>query len=390
VRFVDAKDPSTANHSETVSALAAAIGAEMGLDENTVDQLALAGLLHDIGKIGIPDSLLQAPRALTPVEFETIKAHPALGFSLLEGLGIAPIDEWILHHHENWDGSGYPRGVRGDEIPIGARILSVVDCYDALTSDRPYRAALTDEAAVEILRSRRATMYDPRVVDTFIAIRREVALADATPRQHHEALERISHSRVVPPEPAAAAPAGGSPASDGVLAFVSLARVASGDVALADVLALASSLLRDLVPGATAAWYILDAAHDRLAVVDAVGPAAAALRGMTVGVGDRLTGWVAANRQVIVNSDASLDLGHRAATIAPAIAGCMSIPLVAGHALVGVLTLYAPERKAFSEDQGRLLQVIAPHVADAIARAERRQTADAVPVQRDFKVVSSR
>jgi len=233
-------------------------------------------------------------------------------------------------------------------------------------------------------------MYDPRVVDTFIAIRREVALADATPRQHHEALERISHSRVVPPEPAAAAPAGGSPASDGVLAFVSLARVASGDVALADVLALASSLLRDLVPGATAAWYILDAAHDRLAVVDAVGPAAAALRGMTVGVGDRLTGWVAANRQVIVNSDASLDLGHRAATIAPALAGCMSIPLVAGHALVGVLTLYAPERKAFSEDQGRLLQVIAPHVADAIARAERRQTADAVPVQRDFKVVSSR
>ncbi|HEY2544209.1 MAG TPA: diguanylate cyclase, partial [Gaiellaceae bacterium] len=123
VRFVDAKDPSTANHSETVSALAAAIGAELGLDETTVDQLALAGLLHDIGKIGIPDSLLQAPRALTPIEFETIKAHPALGFSLLEGLGIAPIDEWILHHHENWDGTGYPDRLAGEEIPLGARII---------------------------------------------------------------------------------------------------------------------------------------------------------------------------------------------------------------------------------------------------------------------------
>src|SRR5207237_9381836 len=107
VRFVDAKDPSTANHSETVSALAAAIGAELGLDEATVDQLALGGLLHDIGKIGIPDSLLQAPRALTAIEFEAIQAHPALGYSLLEGLGIAPIHEGILHHPEDWNRRGH-------------------------------------------------------------------------------------------------------------------------------------------------------------------------------------------------------------------------------------------------------------------------------------------
>jgi two-component system NarL family sensor kinase len=178
--------------------------------------------------------------------------------------------------------------------------------------------------------------------------------------------------------------------SDEVLAFVSLARVASGDVATADVLALASSLLRDLVPGATAAWYILDAAHDRLTVVDAIGPAAAALRGLTVGVGERLTGWVAANRQVMVNSDAALDLGPHAAEIVPALASCMSAPLVTGHTLVGVLTLYAPERKAFSDGQGRLIQIITPHLADAIARAERRQPADVVSIQRDLKVVSSR
>ena len=164
VRFVDAKDPSTANHSETVSALAAAIGAELGLDENTVDQLALAGLLHDIGKIGIPDSLLQAPRGLTAVEFETIKAHPALGYSLLEGLGIAPIDEWILHHHENWDGTGYPDGLAGEDIPLGARIIRVADAFEAMTANRPYRSAQSVEYALTELRANAGTQFELQAV----------------------------------------------------------------------------------------------------------------------------------------------------------------------------------------------------------------------------------
>jgi diguanylate cyclase (GGDEF)-like protein len=164
VRFVDAKDPSTANHSETVSALAAAIGAELGLDEATVDQLALGGLLHDIGKIGIPDSLLQAPRALTAAEFEAIKAHPALGYSLLEGLGIAPIDEWILHHHENWDGTGYPDKLAGEEIPLGARIIRVADAFEAMTANRPYRNAQSVEYALSELRGNAGTQFDVAAV----------------------------------------------------------------------------------------------------------------------------------------------------------------------------------------------------------------------------------
>src|SRR5438105_2918933 len=176
VRFVDAKDPSTANHSETVSALAAAIGAELGLDEATVDQLALGGLLHDIGKIGIPDSLLQAPRALTPVEFEAIKAHPALGFSLLEGLGIAPIDDWILHHHENWDGSGYPDGLAGEDIPLGARIIRVADAFEAMTANRPYRAAQPVEYALNELRTNAGTQVEATAVAAV-----EACVASASP-----------------------------------------------------------------------------------------------------------------------------------------------------------------------------------------------------------------
>jgi diguanylate cyclase (GGDEF)-like protein len=164
VRFVDAKDPTTADHSETVAALAAAIGAEMGLDESTVDQLALAGLLHDIGKIGIPDSLLQAPRALTPAELETIKSHPTLGYSLLEGLGIAPIDEWILHHHEDWNGEGYPDRLAADDIPLGARIVRVADAFEAMTANRPYRIAQSVEYALEELRTNAGIQFDAAVV----------------------------------------------------------------------------------------------------------------------------------------------------------------------------------------------------------------------------------
>jgi HD-GYP domain-containing protein (c-di-GMP phosphodiesterase class II) len=178
VRFVDAKDPSTANHSETVSALAAAIGAELGLDEHTVDQLALGGLLHDIGKIGIPDSLLQAPRALTPIEFEAIKAHPALGFSLLEGLGIAPIDDWILHHHENWDGSGYPDGLAAEDIPLGARIIRVADAFEAMTANRPYRAAQSVEYALKELRANAGTQFESTAVAAV-----EACVANATPNR---------------------------------------------------------------------------------------------------------------------------------------------------------------------------------------------------------------
>ena len=180
VRFVDAKDPSTANHSETVSALAAAIGTELGLDETVVDQLALAGLLHDIGKIGIPDSLLQAPRSLTSAEMETIRSHPALGYSLLEGLGIAPIDEWILHHHENYDGSGYPDRLTQGEIPLGARIIRVADAFEAMTADRPYRAAQSVGYALTELRANAGVEFDPvavAAVEAHIGQSASVALA---------------------------------------------------------------------------------------------------------------------------------------------------------------------------------------------------------------------
>src|SRR5204862_3307767 len=172
-------------HVRRVQAYAVGLARALGIaDEPSLKAMEAAALLHDTGKLAVPEHILNKPGKLTESEFEQMKQHVDVGADILSLVEFPyPVVPIVRAHHENWDGSGYPRGIRGADIPIGARILSVADCYDALTSDRPYRSALTDEAAVEILRSRRATMYDPRVVDTFIAIRREVALADVTPRQ---------------------------------------------------------------------------------------------------------------------------------------------------------------------------------------------------------------
>ena len=172
VKFVDARDVSTANHSEVVSTLAEAIGLELGLEPAMVEHLRLAGLLHDLGKIGLPDAILQAPRPLTEEEYAIVKRHPEFGYSLLDGLGIEPLDEWVLHHHEHWDGSGYPNGLAGEEIPLGARIILVADAFEAITADRPYRQHRSPEVALAELVRCSGTQFDATCVE---ALRRCVA-----------------------------------------------------------------------------------------------------------------------------------------------------------------------------------------------------------------------
>jgi putative nucleotidyltransferase with HDIG domain len=393
---IDAKDDVTHSHVRRVQAYAIGLARALGIaDEPTIKAIEAAALLHDTGKLGVPEHILNKPGGLTAPEFEQMKRHVDIGADILALVDFPyPVVPIVRCHHENWDGTGYPRGVTGENIPIGARILSVVDCFDALTSDRPYRRALTDTAAIEILLERRGRMYDPRVVDTFIQVYRtiEVSHADKT-EQQQVVLDQISRSR----QTGAAVPADGplSPpphADDNVLAFVSLARLASGAGTLGDMLSLSTKLVRDLAPDVSGGWFMLNVDGDELTATESFGPAAAVLRGRMVRVGERLTGWVAANRQLIINSDAALDLGERGSE-PPSLKSCLSVPLMAGNTLVGVLSMYAEDRNAFSEDQGRLLQMVAPHIAVGLDVAKRR--ADSPPIQsvhatRDLKLVASR
>ena len=164
IRIVDAKDTYTGQHSQSVSRLVEAIGRRMQLDEDLIEQLRLAGLLHDLGKIATPDSILQKPGELSAEEAEVLRGHAELGYRLVEGLGVAPVDTWIRHHHEAWDGSGYPHGLAGDDIPLGSRIILVADAFDAMTSERAYRHGGSVEMAMSELRRCCWTQFDARVV----------------------------------------------------------------------------------------------------------------------------------------------------------------------------------------------------------------------------------
>jgi diguanylate cyclase (GGDEF)-like protein len=164
IRVVDAKDEYTGAHSERVAALVEAIARQLRLDDDHVEQLKLAGRLHDLGKIAVPDRVLQKPGALTPHEERQLAHHPQLGASLLDGMDIRPVDVWIKHHHEHWDGSGYPHGLAGEEIPFGSRLILVADAYDAITTDRSYREATSPDEAIAELRRNAGIQFDPKVV----------------------------------------------------------------------------------------------------------------------------------------------------------------------------------------------------------------------------------
>jgi len=168
---VEARDPYTAGHQHRVAGLSAAIAEEMGLSASSIEGIRLGANIHDLGKIGVPAEILTRPSRLNSLEYELVKTHPRVGYDIVKNIAFPwPIADMILHHHERLDGSGYPDGLRGDEICIEARIIAVADVVEAMASHRPYRSSLgSDAALVEIARSR-GRLFDPTVVDTCLAL----------------------------------------------------------------------------------------------------------------------------------------------------------------------------------------------------------------------------
>jgi diguanylate cyclase (GGDEF)-like protein/putative nucleotidyltransferase with HDIG domain len=168
-KAVDARDAYTGSHSERVASLAARVATRLGLDREEVELTRLAARLHDLGKLALPEELLRKPGPLSEQERLVLERHPQIGFRMLESLGIDPVADWVLHHHERWDGAGYPDRLHGETIPLGARIIFVADAYDAMTSERVYRRRLAPEAAVAELERCAGSQFDPEVVAAFVA-----------------------------------------------------------------------------------------------------------------------------------------------------------------------------------------------------------------------------
>lgn len=374
---IDAKDQITHGHIRRVQTLAVGLARRMGVsDEKLIRAIEAAALLHDMGKLAVPEYILNKPGKLTGAEFEKMKVHAAVGADILSAIEFPyPVVPIVRHHHENWDGTGYPAGLKGTDIPIGARILSVVDCFDALTSDRPYRPKLTDAAAIAILLERRGNMYDPLIVDTFIRVHAEIAPAAEDSGPAESVIKNLNatvgepfrhESNVAPLEDVSAG-------SDETRAMLALSQLLNAQPFAQCVDGVASQIRR-LVPFVLAVFFTYDEQHDELIASHAVGEGAPLVRGTRMALGQRLSGWVAANRQTIMNSDAALDLGEVAKATTPRLRTAMSCPLMRDSRLVGVVTLYAANLEGFSNEQQRLMETAAHLIGHRFENGPQRAT----------------
>jgi diguanylate cyclase (GGDEF)-like protein/putative nucleotidyltransferase with HDIG domain len=370
---IDAKDQITHGHIRRVQQYAVGLARHMGVTEGVqIQAIEAASLLHDMGKLAVPEYILNKPGKLTPAEFEKMKLHASVGADILSAIDFPyPVVPIVRHHHESWDGKGYPDGLKGTDIPIGARILAVVDCFDALTSDRPYRPKLTDVEAIKILHDRRGSMYDPLIVDAFIVVHAEIG-----PKSQHDpsavgqVLSAITKSSGPSERPVQSARFEEIAAStEEMLVLYDLAKGLTGNIDLADLGDVITKHLRRIVPITTCVFYIYDAERDMLSAAHAAGDNASHFSGLQIPRGERLSGWVAANTQTILNSDPVLDLGDMARTLKPRLNSCLSTPLLVGDELIGVLSLYSTNPNAFSEDHRRIIEAVARQVSPTVRHA---------------------
>lgn len=357
---VDAKDQLTHGHIRRVQMLSTRLARAVGASPDEVRALEAAALLHDLGKLAIPEHILKKPGPLSAAEYEQMKSHAEIGAGILSRIEFPfPVVPIVRHHHENWNGSGYPDGLQGEAIPLGARILSVVDCYDALTSDRPYRLAMSGEDAIEIIRRRAGTMYDRNIVQAFVQVHARVRPED----RDAEDTPPLVALRMYPDldRPAAGASARGSlgARSQGVYDFAARLKGAS---ARQIATALTGFFAEGQATRATA-LYTFDVSTHQLVLVDA----SESLMGLIPGVrslGDGVTGWVASEKRLLANSDAALDIASDAH---PLFRMCMAAPLLQAGDLVGVLTVYSA--CAFNEPERLIVEVMAEEVGPLLARA---------------------
>jgi putative nucleotidyltransferase with HDIG domain len=363
---IDAKDLTTSSHIRRVRALSLQLARAMGItDTGELQALEAAALLHDVGKLAVPDHVLKKPGGLSEAELALIRQHPVVGAQILGAVDFPfPVAPIVRHHHESWDGSGYPDALSGLDIPLGARILAVIDCYDALTSHRPYRRALGHDEAMVIVRGRAGTMYDPEVVSAFERLAPMSSASDEenpAPWTAEVALAATGDAS----GPAAAASGGET----------CLAAWCAEVAAVADRLSLqhVAALVADQMCRASAARLALVGIVDQQAacvrVVRACGPGADRVEGLSIPMGEGMMGWVAVHGTTIVNSDPALDVGDRLAGAGPALRSALAVRLAMGGTVVGVVMICAEAQAAFVERDRLRIEHAADTMAAALASA---------------------
>jgi diguanylate cyclase (GGDEF)-like protein/putative nucleotidyltransferase with HDIG domain len=377
---IEAKDQATHEHLRRVRTYVEELGKDMRLSNLELDGLRAAALLHDIGKLAVPEHILSKPGKMTAEEFEKMKIHPIVGAEILEAVGFpCPVAAIVEAHHEKWDGTGYPFGLRGEAIPLGARILSAVDALDALASDRQYRRALPLDQAMAQVESLAGKSFDPRVVEVLKRRYRDLEkLTQTQPLGKPKLSKDVKIDRGL-------APAAGlevSQADKGQRYFLDsiaaarqevrllfeLTRELGSSLSVVETLSVVGVRLKRLIPYDAIAVYIV---RDNVLEPEYVnGEDFRLFSSLRIPFGQGLSGWVAEREKSILNGNPSVECAYlKDPEKVSSMRSALSVPLQGLNGTVGVLTLYRAEKDAFSRDNLRILLAISSKVSLSIENA---------------------
>ncbi|HTI44090.1 MAG TPA: diguanylate cyclase [Vicinamibacterales bacterium] len=360
---IDAKDQTAHNHIRRVQVYAVGLARAIGMSEHEIRGVKTAALLHDIGKLAVPEHILAKPGPLTPEEFQKVRIHPQVGAGIISAVPFPyPVAPLILSHHERWDGRGYPAGLRDRDIPLGARVLSIVDYFDALTSERPYHQAMSIEGAVSLLQQEAGKALDPQIVETFVRVlpqlRAEVQQLD---------LARLTTPvTAIPTEPAPSVFDDIALAHREIYALYQIAQTMGTSLGVADTMGVICSKLSELVPFSSCALFLHTEATDSLRCRFATGVDAETLEGLTVRDGQGLSGWVARNRRPLVNARPAAELEAAASAQQTKLQSALVCPLIVGDRFIGTLSVYHVEPSFYRDDHRRLLDRVCEQAAAVI------------------------
>ena len=389
---IEAKDHTTHTHLQRVRTYAVELANELGLDDEQIEALRAAALLHDIGKLAVPEQIINKPGKLTPEEFEKMKVHPLVGAEILERVAFPyPVAPIVRSHHERWDGTGYPEGLAGENIPIGARILAAVDCLDALASHRQYRPALPLSEAMAKVKEKAGTWFDPQIVTIlerrYIELERMAQMSEDT-----QVMSGLSRSVRVERGLAPAAgfertePTHGMIENADFLSSIASARQEAQtmfelsqdlgvSLSLSETLSVLSMRLRKMIPYDSIAVFVNRNGWLLPELVS--GENFRALSSLKVRVGEGLCGWVAENSRPIVNGNPQVEAGYLVDSGKQAqLQSALVVPLEGLNGVVGVLAMYQTNRDAFTPDHLRILLAVASKVALSVENALKYQQAE--------------
>src|SRR5580700_3992296 len=387
---IEAKDHTTHDHLQRVRIYAMEIARDLCLSEDDTEALQAASVLHDIGKLAVPEHIISKPGKLTPEEFEKMKIHPIIGAEILEQVEFPyPVVPIVSAHHEKWDGSGYPNGLVGEAIPIGARILAAVDCLDALASDRQYRKALPLDEAMAKVASEAGRAFDPQVVA--ILHRRYVELEKMANEQPLQAPPKLSTDikveRGLAPDAGFAEspePVSKNSGIDGeASASLAAARVQGQEIldvsvlvpslGAADIASLLAVRIKSLLPSDSV---VVFRRKDRILIAEfASGENASLLSTLQIPVGEGLAGWVAQNHKPILNGNPTVEPGYVNDSGHAALHSALAVPLEGAAGISAVLALYRSRTDAFTADELRIAEAMVAGVGAAFDRTPKPKAA---------------